>query len=105
MWIPCRVGRLPLLQKNYKFTKVFFWGKLTGTDGDYLIAMGIEESYTAKKFFYWCVCTRAAHAASAPLASPRCWSAHPLWLAHRHAECQLLGGGVVDAGARARCLQ
>jgi len=43
---------LPLLQKNYKFTKVFFWGKLTGTAGDYLIAMGIEESYTAKKYFY-----------------------------------------------------
>ena len=24
---------LPLLQKNYKFTKVFFWGKLTGLAG------------------------------------------------------------------------
>ena len=43
---------LALLQKNYKFTKVFFWGKITGTGGDYLVAMGIEESYTAKKFFY-----------------------------------------------------
>jgi len=43
---------LPLLQNNYKFTKVFFWGKITGTAGDYLIAMGIEESYMTKKFFY-----------------------------------------------------
>jgi len=43
---------LPLLQKNYQFTKVFFWGKLNGTAKDYLIAMGIEESYTKKKFFY-----------------------------------------------------
>ena len=49
---------LPLLQKNYKFTKVFFWGKLTGTAGDYLIAMGIQESFDNKKFFYWCANTR-----------------------------------------------
>ena len=46
---------LPLLQKNYKFSKVFFWGKLMGMTGDYLIAMGIEESYGKAKFFYWCV--------------------------------------------------
>ena len=45
---------LPLLQKNYKFSKVFFWGKLMGLTGDYLIAMGIEESYGKAKFFYWC---------------------------------------------------
>jgi len=43
---------LPLLQKNYKFSKVFFWGKLMGMTGDYLIAMGIEESYGKAKFFY-----------------------------------------------------
>lgn len=43
---------LPLLQKNYKFTKVFFWGKLVGTNAEYLIAMGIEESYDNKKFFF-----------------------------------------------------
>jgi len=43
---------LPLLQKNYKFTKVFFWGKLTGTASNYLIAVGIEESYANKKFFF-----------------------------------------------------
>jgi len=43
---------LPLLQKNYKFSKVFFWGKLMGMTGDYLIAMGIEESYSKAKFFY-----------------------------------------------------
>jgi len=43
---------LPLLKKNYKFSKVFFWGKLNGMKGDYLIAKGIEESYDTKKFFY-----------------------------------------------------
>lgn len=45
---------LPILKKNYKFNAVFFWGKLLGVKGDYLIAKGIEESYTTKKFFYWC---------------------------------------------------
>ena len=44
---------LPILKKNYKFSKVFFWGKLQGMKNDYLIAKGIEESYTAAKFFYW----------------------------------------------------
>lgn len=43
---------LPLLKKNYKFSKVCFWGKLMGMTGDYLIAMGVEESYTKCKFFY-----------------------------------------------------
>jgi len=43
---------LPLLQKNYKFSKVFFWGKITGTAGEYLIAMGIEESFAQKTFFF-----------------------------------------------------
>jgi len=43
---------LPLLQKNYKFTKVFFWGQLMGLTGEYLIALGIEESYNTKKFFF-----------------------------------------------------
>lgn len=43
---------LPILQKNYKFTKVFFWGKLLGKTGDYLIAKGVEESVTVAKFFF-----------------------------------------------------
>jgi len=43
---------LPILKKNYKFTNVFFWGKLLGLKGDYLIAKGIEESYSTNKFFY-----------------------------------------------------
>jgi hypothetical protein len=43
---------LPLLQKNYKFAATFFWGKLTGKSGDYLIAMGVEESFATKKFFF-----------------------------------------------------
>jgi hypothetical protein len=50
---------LPLLQKNYKLTKVFFWGKITGTSADYLIAMGTEESYANKKFFFWCAAKKA----------------------------------------------
>lgn len=45
----------PLLQKNYKFGAVRFWGRLQGKAGDYLIAVGIEDSWVAgKKFFYWC---------------------------------------------------
>jgi len=43
---------LPILKKNYKFNSVFFWGKLQGLTADYLIAKGIEESYSTKKFFY-----------------------------------------------------
>jgi len=43
---------LPTLKKNYKFTGVFFWGKLQGLKADYLIAKGIEESYGTKKFFF-----------------------------------------------------
>lgn len=50
---------LPILQKNYKFSKVFFWGKLAGMTADYLIAKGIEESYEQVKFFFWCVSRRA----------------------------------------------
>ena len=51
---------LPLLQKNYKFSSVFFWGKMTVTKyEDYLIAMGVEESYSTKKFFFWCACRDA----------------------------------------------
>jgi len=57
---------LPLLQKNYKFTKVFFWGKITGTGGDYLIALGIEESFDQKKFFY---CQDAVSWAQLPLVT------------------------------------
>ena len=45
----------PLLKKNYKFSKVLFFGKVMGKVGDYLIAVGIEESYlSGKKYFFWC---------------------------------------------------
>lgn len=57
---------LPLLQKNYKFSKVLFWGRLYGLTGDYLVAVGLEDSYTAKTFFYWC-----APASSAALRDRR----------------------------------
>ena len=46
---------LPILKKSYKFSKVYFWGKLQGIKSDYLIAKGVEESYETKKFFFWCV--------------------------------------------------
>jgi radial spoke head protein 9 len=45
---------LPLLKKNYKFAAVKFWGKLTGRLGDYLIAVGIQSSYTSGKLFFFC---------------------------------------------------
>jgi len=62
---------LPLLQKNYKFTKTFFWGKLTGMTGDYLIAMGIEETYATKKFFY---CQDGVSWAQLPAVTPEMMS-------------------------------
>eukprot|EP00965_Chrysotila_dentata_P180696 5964159-Pleurochrysis_carterae.AAC.4 len=44
----------PLLKKNYKFAEVKLFGRIQGRDGDYLIAIGIEDSYLAsKKYFYW----------------------------------------------------
>ena len=47
---------LPMLQKNYKFTRVLFFGKILGKASDYLIAVGIRDSYSsAKQFFFWCV--------------------------------------------------
>lgn len=46
----------PLLAKRNKFSKVLFFGRITGKAGDYLIAMGLEDSWLAgKKFFWWCV--------------------------------------------------
>ena len=74
-----RVVRLPLLQKNYKFTKVFFWGKLTGTASDYYIAMGTEESYGNKKFFFWCA---RAYCDARLLPSTACGAAQPLTSGH-----------------------
>lgn len=45
---------LPLLKKNNKFSKVLLLGKIFGKAGDYLIAIGMEESYLGpKKYFYW----------------------------------------------------
>jgi len=44
----------PLLKKQNKFSKVMFFGKVMGKVGDYLIAVGIEESFlSGKKFFFW----------------------------------------------------
>ena len=45
----------PLLKKNYKFSNLLFFGKILGKAGDYLVAVGIEESFEGpKKYFYWC---------------------------------------------------
>lgn len=43
---------LPLLKKNNKFSQTLFWGKVAGKMGEYFIAMGIEESMNAPKFFF-----------------------------------------------------
>jgi radial spoke head protein 9 len=43
----------PLLAKNYKFSQVLFWGRIQGKTADYLIALGIEESYLDKKKFFY----------------------------------------------------
>jgi len=44
----------PLLMKNYKFSKVLFFGRITAKAGDYLIAIGIESSWTTGKKFFFC---------------------------------------------------
>jgi hypothetical protein len=61
---------LPILQKNYKFSKVFYWGKMMGMKGDYLIAKGIEESSSTMKFFYWCAPREPAARAGAQWRRP-----------------------------------
>ena len=61
---------LPILQKNYKFSKVFYWGKMMGMKGDYLIAKGIEESSSTMKFFYWCASREPAARADAQWRRP-----------------------------------
>jgi len=44
----------PLLQKNYKFTKVLFFGRIMGKAADYLVAVGIEDSWVGTKKFFFC---------------------------------------------------
>jgi len=45
----------PILQKNYKFSKVLFFGRITAKAQDYLIAVGIENSWMdGTKKFFWC---------------------------------------------------
>lgn len=37
------------------FDRVFFWGRITGTDADYLVVYGLENSEEwPKKKFYFC---------------------------------------------------
>ena len=44
---------LVLLQKNYKFTRVLFWGKILGIKEDYYIAQGRgDDELKDKKFLY-----------------------------------------------------
>ena len=65
-------GKMPIIlpQKNYKFSKVFYWGKMMGMKGDYLIAKGIEESSSTMKFFYWCAPREPAARAGAQWRRP-----------------------------------
>ncbi|TRY90849.1 hypothetical protein DNTS_020873 [Danionella cerebrum] len=44
---------LIILKKNYKFTRVLFWGKILGVKSDYFIAQGVEEDeLKSKKSLY-----------------------------------------------------
>ena len=42
---------LLILKKNAKFKKVQFWGKIFGTQRDYLIAQGFGDTFLQKKTF------------------------------------------------------
>lgn len=46
---------LPVLQKEYGFSKMYLWGKLKGMSADYIIAVGVSHSLkeATKKYFYW----------------------------------------------------
>jgi len=44
----------PLQKKNYKFKQFLFWGRIGGKAKDYLIAVGIESSWTGPKKFFVC---------------------------------------------------
>ncbi|XP_062407008.1 radial spoke head protein 9 homolog [Sardina pilchardus] len=44
---------LVILQKNYKFHRVLFWGKILGIKGDYFIAQGVtDDEMRNKKTLY-----------------------------------------------------
>ncbi|XP_036406510.1 radial spoke head protein 9 homolog [Megalops cyprinoides] len=44
---------LVILKRNYRFTRVLFWGKILGIKGDYFIAQGItEDEMRDKKTLY-----------------------------------------------------
>ncbi|KAG8469661.1 hypothetical protein KFE25_006116 [Diacronema lutheri] len=45
---------LPVLQKEYGFSKMYAWGKLKGMSADYIIAVGVSHSLkeATKKYFY-----------------------------------------------------
>lgn len=45
---------LPVLKKNNKFSYVHFFGKITGKASDYLIAIGIDDSYLGPKKYFYC---------------------------------------------------
>lgn len=44
---------LVILQKNYKFHRALFWGKILGIKGDYFIAQGVgDDEMRDKKTLY-----------------------------------------------------
>lgn len=44
---------LTILKKNYKFQRVFFWGKILGSKEDYFIAQGRgEDEMQDRKYLY-----------------------------------------------------
>lgn len=82
---------MPVLQKEYGFSKMYLWGKLKGLASDYIIAVGVSHSLkeTTKKYFYWCarLCRPispalgrgAAHPPCAPPRTPRARAAQLRW--------------------------
>lgn len=44
---------LVIMKRNYRFSRVLFWGKILGVKGDYLIAQGVtEDEMRDKKTMY-----------------------------------------------------
>lgn len=49
----CLQTSLCILQNNYKFDRVYFWGKILGIKDDYFIAQGVEkDEFELKKTLY-----------------------------------------------------
>jgi len=59
---------LPIVKKNNKFSEVLFFGKMQAATTDYLIAIGIKDSFLDEKKFFFC--TDGASWAQLPTPTP-----------------------------------